>query len=227
MRTRALIFDFDGLIVDTEGAVFQAWEEVYAEHGQHLDPRRWSRIIGTVSDFDGLADLEGRLARPIDRDGIGVRRLARARELADALPVLPGVTEWRRDARRLGLKLGIASSSTRQWVMGHVERLGLRDWDCIRCREDTRRAKPDPDLYLAVLECLGVAPTDAIAVEDSRNGVTAAKRAGLFCVAVPCSMTAHMDLSAADLRLGSLAERALADVLAIVEARGAAHGGPG
>ena len=200
---------------------------MYAAYGQHLDPRRWSRIIGTVSDFDGLADLEGRLARPIDRDAIGVRRLARERELADALPVLPGVTEWRRDARRLGLKLGIASSSTRQWVMGHVERLGLQDWDCIRCREDTRRAKPDPDLYLAVLECLGVAPAEAIAVEDSRNGITAAKRAGLFCVAVPCSMTAHMDLSAADLRLGSLAERSLADVLAMVEARGAAGGAPG
>ena len=100
--------------------------------------------------------------------------------------------------------------------MGHLERLGLDDWDCIRCREDTARAKPDPDLYLAVLECLGVAPAEALAVEDSLNGLAAAKAAGLFCIAVPCSLTAHMDLSAADLRLGSLAERSLDEVLAIV-----------
>jgi HAD superfamily hydrolase (TIGR01509 family) len=130
--------------------------------------------------------------------------------------VLPGIEEWLTEARRLGLKLGIASSSTRQWVMGHLDRLGLGGWDCIRCREDTVRAKPDPDLYLAVLDCLGIGPGQAIAVEDSLNGLAAAKAAGLFCVAVPCSMTAHMDLSAADLRLGSLAQRSLAEVLAIV-----------
>jgi beta-phosphoglucomutase-like phosphatase (HAD superfamily) len=187
----------------------------------------WSRIIGTVSDFDGFADLEQRLARPLDREAIDVRRVARERELADALPLLPGVVEWRDDARRLDLKLGIASSSTRPWVTGHLQRLGLGDWDCIRCREDTRRAKPDPDLYLSALECLGVAPSAAIAVEDSLNGLTAAKRAGLFCVAVPCSMTAHMDLSAADLRLSSLTERSLDEVLAIVGGGGADHGGPG
>jgi HAD superfamily hydrolase (TIGR01509 family) len=145
-----------------------------------------------------------------------VRRLARERELAEALPVLPGIEEWRAEARRLGLKLGIASSSTRRWVEGHLERLELGGWDCIRCREDVARPKPDPDLYLAVLECLGIGPAEAIAVEDSFNGLTAAKAAGLFTVAVPCSLTAHMDLGAADLRLDSLAERSLAEVLAIV-----------
>jgi HAD superfamily hydrolase (TIGR01509 family) len=189
---------------------------VYQEHGQRLDPRQWSRIIGTVSDFDGLAELEARLARPLDRDAIEVRRLARERELADALPILPGIADWRLEARRRGLALGIASSSTRKWVIGHLERLGLQDWDCIRCREDTARAKPAPDLYLSVLDCLGVAADEAIAVEDSFNGLTAAKAAGLYCVAVPCSMTTHMDLSAADIRLESLAERPLGEVLAIV-----------
>ncbi|HYM50791.1 MAG TPA: HAD-IA family hydrolase [Candidatus Limnocylindrales bacterium] len=221
------MFDFDGLIVDTEGAVFQAWQEVYEEHGQRLDPKVWGRIIGTVSDFDGFADLERRLARPLHRDAIDARRLARERELVEALPVLPGVHEWRDAAQRLGLKRAIASSSTRAWVEGHLRRLGLQDWDCIRTREDAARAKPEPDLYLAVLERLGLNASQAIAVEDSLNGLTAAKRAGLFCVAVPCSMTAHMDLGAADLQLTSLTERSLEYVLAIVEGEGAADGGPG
>jgi HAD superfamily hydrolase (TIGR01509 family) len=213
---RALIFDFDGLILDTEGVVFQAWQEVYQEHGLHLDAKRWSRIIGTASNWDGFAELEEKLARPLEREAIAARRLARERELADALPILPGVQEWRDEARTRGLKLAIASSSTRGWVKGHLDRLGLNDWDCIRTRENAPRPKPDPDLYLSALEGLGLASHEAIAIEDSLNGVMAAKRAGLFTITVPCSLTAHMDLSAADLKLSSLADRSLSDVLRIV-----------
>lgn len=196
--------------------MFQAWQEVYQEHGRQLDARQWSHIIGTASDWDGLGDLEEQLAEPLQRDVIDARRLARERELADGLPLLPGVREWRDEARSRGMRLAIASSSTRGWVQGHLDRLGLRDWDCIRTREDAPRPKPDPDLYLAALDCLHVAASQAIAIEDSLNGLTAAKRAGLFTVAVPCSLTAHMNLSAADLTLASLAERSLANVLRIV-----------
>jgi beta-phosphoglucomutase-like phosphatase (HAD superfamily) len=122
-------------------------------------------------------------------------------------------------AKGMGLKVGVASSSTAEWVRGHLSRLGiLEQFDCLRCRDDVAHAKPEPDLYVAVLDCLGVAASEAFAIEDSPNGVMAAKRAGLRCVAIPNSITAKLDLSGADVLLGSLAEITLADLLKKIDA---------
>jgi HAD superfamily hydrolase (TIGR01509 family) len=213
---RAVVFDFDGLIIDTEGPVYQGWAEIYQEYGQHLPAGFWSTIIGRGANyFDPIAELERRLGRPLDGDAIRARRRVRERELVAALPILPGVREWRAEARALGVRLGVASSSGRTWVTGHLGRLGLDDWDCIRCREDVERAKPAPDVYLAALACLGVGAGEAIAIEDSGTGVEAAKAAGLYCVVVPNPMTAGHDFGRADLVLGSLAERSLSEVAAL------------
>jgi len=210
---RALVFDFDGLIIDTEVPVFTAWSETYERHGQRLSPEFWATIIGYGGDrFDPLADIERRVGRPIDRDAVQVSRRQRQMELTLALEVLPGVREWRQEAAAGGVRLGVASSSGRSWVTGHLERLGLDGWDCVRCGDDVERTKPAPDLYLAALDCLGVAPDEAVAVEDSGVGVEAAKVAGLFCVAVPSSLTAGHDFSRADLVLRSLGEARFSEV---------------
>jgi HAD superfamily hydrolase (TIGR01509 family) len=221
-EVRALVFDFDGLIIDTEGPVYQAWREVYEEHGEELSFSFWQSIIGRGSNwFDPLADLEKRLGRALDGEAIRIARRVRVEELVAALPILPGVEEWIEAARRRGLKLAVASSSSRSWVVGHLERLGLgARWDAIRCRDDVARAKPDPDLYLAAVKDLGVRPAEAVAVEDSPHGCLAAKRAGLYCVAVPSALTSDLDFSAADLRLGSLAELSLDELLAREDVRG-------
>jgi HAD superfamily hydrolase (TIGR01509 family) len=131
---------------------------------------------------------------------------------------LPGVVRLLEEATAMGLKVGLASSSTSDWVSGHLARLGiLHHFDCMRCRDQVANAKPEPDLYLAVLDCLGVPPSEAIAIEDSPNGVLAAKRAGLRCVAVPNSITAGLDLGQADVLLGSLAEVTLAELLIMLD----------
>jgi HAD superfamily hydrolase (TIGR01509 family) len=133
------------------------------------------------------------------------RRIERRTQLVLAQPVLPGVTELVDAARVAGLRVGVASSSSCQWVNGHLERLGLRDrFDCVRCRDDVAAVKPAPDLYLASIECLGVRADEALAIEDSPNGVAAAKAAGLRCVAVPNVITGGLDLSGADVVLESL-----------------------
>lgn len=210
---RALVFDFDGLIVDTEGPVHQAWSEVYAEHGERLELDFWVTLIGRASNtHDPLGELERRLGRSLDRERLTIRRRVRERELVEAQPVRPGIREWLAEAGRLGLGLGVASSSTREWVGGHLRRLGLDGWQVIVTREDVARAKPAPDLYLAAVAALGVAPAEAIAVEDSAPGVASAKAAGLACVAVPNPLTAASDLSAADVRVGSLAELPLGEL---------------
>ncbi len=143
-----------------------------------------------------------------------VRRPRNEHLLADQ-SILPGVESWIESARHLGLKLGIASSSTSEWVDDHLIRLGLRDrFDCLRCADHVQRTKPNPELYVSVLSALNVRPQEAIAIEDSPNGIAAAKAAGLFCVAVPNAVTAALDLPGADLLLGSLGEHSLEELIA-------------
>jgi HAD superfamily hydrolase (TIGR01509 family) len=209
-----MVFDFDGLILDTEEPVYRSWLEVYEAHGEDLPFERWVQIVGsTTTGFHPQHHLEERLGRPLPKEVLD-RRIGRRTEMILAQRVLPGVVQRLDEARDLGLKLGVASSSTNEWVRGHLARLGILDrFDCLRCRDDVEHAKPEPDLYVAVLDCLGVTAAEAIAVEDSPNGVMAAKRAGLRCVAIPNPITARLDLSQADLVLSSLAEATVADLL--------------
>ena len=211
---RALVFDFDGLILDTEEPVYRSWLEVYEAHGEELPFERWVQIVGsTTTGFHPQHYLEERLGRSLPKEVLD-RRIGRRTELVLANKLLPGVVEHLDAARALGLKLGVASSSTREWVTGHLARLGILErFECVRCRDDVTNVKPEADLYLAVLECLGVGASEAIAIEDSPNGITAAKRAGMRCVAVPNSITACLDLGQADVLLGSLAEVTLAELL--------------
>jgi HAD superfamily hydrolase (TIGR01509 family) len=211
---RAIVFDFDGLILDTEEPVYRSWLEVYQAHGEELPFERWVQIVGsTTAGFHPQHHLEERLGRSLPKDVLD-RRIGRRTEMILAQDVLPGVVRLIQEARAGSLKLGVASSSTSEWVKGHLARLGiLENFDCVRCRDDVINAKPEPDLYLAVLECLGVRAAEAIAIEDSPNGVLAAKRAGLRCVAIPNSITAQLDLGQADLLLGSLDEVTLDQLL--------------
>jgi HAD superfamily hydrolase (TIGR01509 family) len=205
----AIVFDFDGLILDTELPVFKAWAKVYADHGVELDLALWQTIIGT-DGFDPAVELERHLGRRLDWATIDERRRRHRDELQALEEVRPGVVDWLSDARRLGLGIGIASSSPRDWVIGHLSRMGLVDhFACVRCRDDVGVAKPDPGSYRAVVEHFGVQPGHALAVEDSVHGVTAAKAAGLWCVAVPNTLTLGLDFTGADVVLGSLGDATL------------------
>jgi len=213
---RALIFDFDGLILETEEPIYKSWLQVYQAFGQDLPLEEWSLVVGTSDHTDPLLVLEQRLGRPLDRPALALQRKAMEAALVAAQPIMPGVELFLKDARRLSVKLAVASSSSGRWVGGHLRRLGLLDYfDCLRVREDVALTKPDPSLYLAAAACLGVRPQEAIALEDSTNGILAAKRAGMYCVAVPNAITCSFDLSQADLQLSSLAELPLEELLKI------------
>ena len=211
---RAIVFDFDGLILDTEEPIYRSWLEVYQAHGEELPFERWIQIVGsTTIGFHPQHHLEERLGRPLPQEVLD-RRIGRRTEMILAQAVLPGVVQRLDEARAMGLKLGVASSSTRDWVSGHLERLGILErFDCLRCRDDVEHAKPEPDLYVSVLDCLGVGASEAVAIEDSPNGIAAAKRAGMRCVAIPNSITLRLDLSQADLVLNSLAEVTIRQLL--------------
>jgi HAD superfamily hydrolase (TIGR01509 family) len=212
---RAVIFDFDGLIVDTEGPAYRSWQEIYAEFGCTLPLSIWERVLGGFTSVPFICEyLETLLGRPIEREAILARRQARKLELTAAEPVLPGVLDYISAAKTMRVRLGLASSSSRRWVTDNLAQRGLANvFDCLCCREDVQHVKPAPDLYVAALAGLGAGSEDAIALEDSPNGITAAKRAGLFCVAVPNKLTARLSLDRADMALPSLDAMPLAELL--------------
>jgi HAD superfamily hydrolase (TIGR01509 family) len=220
---RALIFDFDGLIVDTEGADYQSWVELYQLYGFDLSFEMYAGSVGAgvgQGTFDPYTDLDERLSGNIDWKETDAKRLRRVRALTASQPSLPGVLSYLEDGKRLGLKLGIASSSNHVWVDGHLNRLGLSSFfESVCCADDVRQTKPAPDLYLAALNSLKILAKEAIAFEDSAFGVTSAKKAGMKCVAVPNQWTAHNDFEHADLRLHALADLPLEKLLSCVNRR--------
>jgi HAD superfamily hydrolase (TIGR01509 family) len=212
-----IVFDFDGLVLDTEAPIYAAWCAAFEAYGCPPPTiAEWSVWIGTDTDDAALIDaLLAGAQRPVDLDAMHDARRAHRDELLAGEAVLPGVIAWLDEATAGGLGVAIASSSADQWVLGHLDRLGVRGrFDHVVCAANGRPAKPAPDTYLAACRALGVEPRRALAVEDSPHGIAAAKGAGLACVVVPNALTGSLDLSAADLRLGSLADCSLGDALA-------------
>jgi HAD superfamily hydrolase (TIGR01509 family) len=220
---RGLLFDFDGLLVDTETAARAGWELLYREHGHELPLDRWATLVGTVDGpFDPMGHLEELVGTPLEREALDEQRYAHELTLIEAEELRPGIAECLADAERLGLKKAIVSSASRRWIdfnLGRLER--LVGWDAIVTADlDAERSKPRPTLYLEALDLLGLAADEAIAFEDSPNGVRAAKAAGLFCVGIPNSITADLGLDEADLVVGSLAELPLPELLERADERG-------
>ncbi len=216
MSLKALVFDFDGLMVDTEQPIFDAYREIFAEHGAELLVGTMEEIIGSTGHRDRLFEiLEGMIGRAVDRDTLRARAQEKHHAAANRLPAVEGLVEQIESAQALGLHLGVASSSTGKWVAGHLGRLGLlHHFEAVCTREDVVKVKPDPELYRLAVERLGAEPVQAMALEDSPNGITSAKAAGLFCVAIPNSLTSQMELGHADMQVATLAELSLADIAA-------------
>jgi putative hydrolase of the HAD superfamily len=203
---KALVFDFDGLICDTETSAFDSARDIYAEHGVVLTLEQWQSRIGTHGRH-WLDDLETAIGPLSNRDELTTRRqqVHHGRVLMEE--ALPGVAAFTARAVDAGLQLAGASSSRHGWVSGHLERLGLLDrFAAISTCEHGVPAKPDPEVYRRAIAALGAQAGEAIAFEDSPNGIAAAKAAGLRCVAIPNRMTSSLDLSAADAVAGSFLE---------------------
>lgn len=202
----ALVLDFDGTILETETPDYRSWQETFQYFGVSLDPSLWASYVGGASGgFDAVSHLAELSGRTVDYEAVRLERRRRYLELVEAEALRPGVLAVIESAESLGLRLGVASSATRNWVVGHLERRGLMGkFGAVWCGDDVSVVKPDPEVYLAVTEELGVAPHRALAIEDSARGVASAKNAGLFCVAVPNPITAGMDFSRADAIYSSL-----------------------
>lgn len=216
-QIQALIFDFDGLIIDTESPEFETWVEIFTEFGADLYFEEWVNCLGTdTSAFNPASLLYARTRRKQKNQLLWAEQKRRSFQKSALQPVLPGVREIIFQAKQNGLKLAVASSSPFQWVSTHLENRGLKSFfDYIVTSEQAERVKPHPDLYLKALDLLGLKPGEAIAFEDSPNGIQAARAAEIFCVAIPNPISKRLDLSAANIVLPDLANVSLDELIAL------------
>lgn len=214
MTLRGLIFDFDGLILDTELPGFIAWKEIFESYHLPFTFQHWHKAIGTgPSAYDPALDLCAQVQEPLDPSEIRERQLVRVYQILEDITVLPGVLDVIKEAKTMGLKMAVASSSPRNWVRNHLTRLDLgKFFDFILTAEDVHHVKPQPDLYLLALEKMGLRATEAIVFEDSPNGITAGRAAGIFVIAVPNQITKTMDTSHAEMQVSSFREINLAQL---------------
>lgn len=210
---KALIFDFDGLILDTETPEVLVWQSIYKDHGFELPVDEWHKTVGGygISNFDAAEHLALLSSGRLDPVSSKARYRTESDAIISASPILPGVIEIIKEAKAAGLKVAIGSSSPHSWVDTHAKRLNIFHYfDFITCQDDVAhgRTKPNPDIYLKSLELLEIQSKEAVVFEDSINGVEAARRAGIFVVAVPNELTLQMGVSG-DITVSSIAELTL------------------
>jgi HAD superfamily hydrolase (TIGR01509 family) len=212
---RALLLDFDGTMLETESSSYGSWRKLLAEHDYELTHDDWSAAVGTIDGVDPVALLESHLGAPVDRAELEDRQAAMHREMLTEEVLRPGIQRLVDEARRRGLHTAIVTSASERWVREHLRRLRLdADWEHIVAADgDPDRAKPLPLLYDEALALLGLDAAECVAIEDSPNGVTAAKAAGLLVIAFPNPITERMDLGHADVVVDDLEDLGLDGLL--------------
>lgn len=211
---RAVLFDFDGTLWDSETAVFGVFRELFAEHGHELTLQTWSAAIGTVGGFDVYGALHELAGGELEIEDLSAQTEERIAEAVCDVPLRPGVDAFLDRLDEAGIRRALVSSDRTEWLVMNLERLGRQDgWAAMVCADgDAARAKPNPHLYEAALELLEVQARDALAVEDSPNGIHSAKAAELPCLCVPNEATAQLDLSGADLVVATFEDLSVDDV---------------
>lgn len=206
MDFQAVLFDFDGVLVDTEWAIYDAWHRLFRSHGQPLPLEIYTRCIGsdfaTWSPKTHLEDLTG---RSLDWHDLDVSRQQEIERDLAGQGAMPGAAALLSALKNARIPRAVASSSSHHWVDGWLGRTGLApEFDTVVCRGDAPRIKPAPDLYLEAAKRVGMEPSKCLVIEDSLNGVKAAKAAGMTVWVVPNRVTACLDFSEADAVLDSL-----------------------
>ncbi|MGG0758601.1 HAD family hydrolase [Bacillus paramycoides] len=210
---KAIIFDFDGLIVDTETIWFHSFRDAVREYGGELPLEEFAKCIGTTDEVL-YAYLKEQLKEKFNEHALKEKVTTLHKEKMKIPKARDGVKEYLEEARELGLKIALASSSSKEWVVRFLEELQIREYfEVIKTREDVEKVKPDPALYRIAIEELGIELSEAVVFEDSLNGLKAAIAAGLKCVIVPNDVTRNLQFENHHFRIESMKEKSLKEVL--------------
>lgn len=205
---KAIIFDFDGTIIDTETAWYKAFHAAYKKHEVDLPLEMYAGCIGTsLNKFNPYEYLITEMNLPINPDQFRDAVHKHHSLLMEWEEMRPGVLHYLNCAEKFGLRIGLASSSRREWVEMHLKNLGIYEFfKVIRTADDVKEVKPNPELYLQTLSALGVEAHEAVAIEDSPNGARAAEAAGIPCIVTPNPLTESLDFGRCLHRVSSLHE---------------------
>ncbi|WP_433790407.1 HAD family hydrolase [Actinoplanes sp. CA-252034] len=218
MTIKALIFDFDGLLMDTETTLLESWRAEWRRHGHELNEAVFFADHGGDTTDEQYALLAAAVGPGFDRAASQARRTAYREERHRTMGLIAGLDDWLAEAEGLGLRLAVASSSAREWVAGHLARTGDLDrFEVLACGDEVAAPKPDPAVYRLALDRLGLPPEAAVAFEDTPHGVSAAVAAGLRCVAIPHLYAHNARFVQAALLLPSALDSTLVDLLARLE----------
>jgi putative hydrolase of the HAD superfamily len=190
---KAAIFDFDGTIIDTETMWYDIFTEVLLrDYDFQLSLEEFVKCVG-ISDTILYDYIEKELGDRVDIKALRNVIQERHHQIKDSLEVREGILDMLESFKQKGFKIGLASSSTLEWVQPFLERFEIAHYfETIKTKDDVKKVKPDPELYFKALEDLGVQPEEAVAIEDSVNGSNAAIAAGMTCIVIPNLVTAHL-----------------------------------
>lgn len=185
-RIQCLVFDMDGLLVDSEPVARQAWEKVVQQYGRILDDETHSRIVGLRLEETSVL-LQARLDIPADPTELARKKEAYLAQLSmEGVPPMPGLDELMAELQLRQVPWGVATSNRRAFVTQVLQQLGL--WSTcqsLTTGQDVQRGKPAPDIYLLAAERMAIAPEFCLALEDSVPGAQAARSAGMVTIAIP------------------------------------------
>lgn len=207
---KAIVFDFDGTILDTETPWFDVYVETYKEYGVDLPIEVWSQVIGTDGIHILYDYLQENATKEVDLQEVREITSKKHKQVMEKKELRPGAEAYFKEAKEMGLQLAIASSSSREWVEYFLEKFKINHYfEIIKTSDDVEKVKPDPALYIKAVDALGISANEAIAIEDSPKGAQAAKAAGLHCVTIPNDITKLLPFEKVDLQITSMKEVSL------------------
>jgi putative hydrolase of the HAD superfamily len=209
-----VIFDFDGLLMDTETTLLRSWQHEWQQWGLELDVATFFADHGGDLNPERTALLAAAVGPSYDADLSLRRRLKYRAELQRVLDLSDGIRAWIDEAVAMSVRVAVASSSPVAWLEENLDRAGVYEaFDVVAGGDEVERHKPYPDVYELALGRLGLTPLRAVAVEDTAHGVDAAHAAGMRCVAIPNPYVDPMRVRHADVVLRSASELSLAETL--------------
>ncbi|MER2000484.1 MAG: HAD family phosphatase [Lysinibacillus sp.] len=212
---KAIIFDFDGTIIDTETAWYLVFKNAYKQYGIDLSLETYSHCLGTnLATFNPYTHLTTHHNISMDLEEFKISIQEDYAKLIEKEALRPGILNLLQEAKQAGFKIGLASSSHREWIDKFVNLLGLEGYfDCYCTADTVSNVKPDPELYLQALEQLGVQANEAIAIEDSPNGARAAVSAGLHTIVIKNTLTKQLQFDQGHHTIESLEHYKLQDLI--------------
>ena len=204
---KGLILDMDGVIVDSEPLHLLAFQELFSKHDIDYTAEHNREFLGRKDIIIAEILIERFKLPYTPKTFVENKEQILKRLIVHQSTARPGLFKILDLAKSIGLPIAVASSATMPTIQLVVDTLNIRSYfDSLTSGDEVEHGKPAPDVFLLAAKRLGLQPTQCLVVEDTLNGIKAAKAAGMHCIAIPCEATMHQDHSLADLRLTSLEE---------------------